>query len=228
MRSLSAEACRATTSWSCLTAAALGAGDFGCGALALGAGAGGVSGFFSHLMTSSSPSFASNWWNSSLPQGSAKVKSAVPGPVASQLRTVRFAQVLPLFTSTRSPLLNRTSDFLAFGSGAASTAKPPSRDAARSRVTLTKVSTFLSVYVIVHVSRSGERNETSPSQSAPSLTTRTRWPTDQLFSCFCGGRGRGGFAEPLFLYILSVPNGCPLASPVRAPSTAVISCCRLY
>ena len=148
-RSRSAEACRATTSWSCLTAAALGAGDFGCGALALGAGAGGVSsdalsGRFSHLMTSSSPSLASSWWNSSLPQGSANVTSAVPGPVASQLRTVRFAQVLPLFTSTRSPRFHRNSDFLAFGSGAARTLKP-SIDAARSRVTLTKVSTFLSV-----------------------------------------------------------------------------------
>mmetsp|Transcript_20649 Transcript_20649/g.58427 ORF Transcript_20649/g.58427 Transcript_20649/m.58427 type:complete len:201 (+) Transcript_20649:1109-1711(+) len=160
-RSLSAEAWRETTAWSCLTAAALGAGDamFGCDALlgAFGAFAGvgaassdALSGRFSQRITSSKPSLTSNWWNSSLPQGSAKVKSAVPGPVASQLRTVRFAQVLPRRTSTRSPRLKRTSDLWLFGAGAAavggaaSTAKPPSRDADRSRFTLTKVSTVLS------------------------------------------------------------------------------------
>ena len=70
----------------------------------------------------------------------------------------------------------------------------------------------------MHVSRSGERNETSPSQSAPSRTTRTRWPTDQLLSCVFGGRGRGGLCVvPLFLYILSacgLPFGVAAACAV--------------
>ena len=42
--------------------------------------------------------------------------------------------------------------------------------------------------------------DTDPVASPYELNT---WPTAHALSCFFGGRGRGGFAEPLFLYILS-------------------------